>query len=554
MSTRIRAAGAALALSAALLTAPVTTATATATATATDSIPPSAAAATATREAAVGEFVAAPIDWRRCKDAFLRDAGARCGMLTVPLDHADPGGATIRLAVSRVKHRSRKYRGVMFTNPGGPGGSGTYLAGFGQFVPGTVARSYDWIGMDPRGVGESRPALTCDKRAFQIGTRPKTYDPIDTRTLDAWLDWSEDYARDCAASNAAELLPHLKTGDTVADFEVLRRALDANRVSFYGFSYGTYLAQVYATLHPDRINKLVLDGVVDPRNIWYAANVTQDIAFDKAMTRFFRWAARGHADLHLGRTAAAVERTYYRVSRRLAHRRVMGVGATELADVMLGPGYATFLYPEAAEALSELANRGTARLARKAYTSLNPVVPRGDNGYAMYLATLCTDAPWPTDLDFLLADNERLAEDYPFFTWGNAWFNGPCRTWPAAPAPAPVDVATTDQAALLISETRDAATPIEGAYEVRRRFSRAVLIEGVGGTTHAGSLSGVRCVDRRIATYLASGRLPTRKSGDRPDVRCPAVPTPPSGIADNSARARTNPEPVPSPRLVTPGP
>jgi pimeloyl-ACP methyl ester carboxylesterase len=548
MSTRIWPGGAALLLSAALLTAPVTTVAAA------NSLPPSATAAAGTRDVAVGEFAAAPITWGRCKDKFLRDAGARCGMLTVPLDHANPDGATIRLAVSRVKHRSRKYRGVMFTNPGGPGGSGTSLAGLGQFVPGKVGRTYDWIGMDPRGVGDSRPALSCDKRAFKIGTRPKTYDPIDTRTLDAWLKWSEDYARDCAASSAAELLPHLRTTDNVADFEVLRQALDAERVSFYGFSYGTYIAQVYATLHPDRIKKLVLDGVVDPRNIWYQANVTQNIAFDKAMTRFFGWAARGHADLRLGRTSAAVERTYYRVSRRLAHRRVEGVGATELADVMLGAGYATFLYPEAAAALSELANRRTARLARKAYTSLNPVVPRGDNGYAMYLGTVCTDAPWPTDLNFLLADNQRLAKDYPFLTWGNAWFNGPCRTLPAAPASAPVEVATTDRAALLISETRDAATPIEGAYEVRRRFTRAVVIEGVGGTTHAGSLSGVRCVDGRIATYLASGRLPDRKAGDRSDVRCPAVPTPPLGLPDNSTRARTNPQPEANPRPVVPTP
>ena len=143
-----------------------------------------------------------------------------------------------------------------------------------------------------------------------------------------------------------------------------------------------------------------------------------------------------------------------------------------------------------------------------------------------------------------------LAEDYPFFTWGNAWFNGPCRTWPAAAAPAPVEVAVTDQAALLVNETRDAATPIDGAYELRRRFTRAALIEGVGGTTHAGSLSGVRCVDRRIATYLATGRLPHRKAGDRSDVRCRAVPTPPPGLPDNRPQARTNPRPEVDPRPV----
>jgi hypothetical protein len=139
-------------------------------------------------------------------------------------------------------------------------------------------------------------------------------------------------------------------------------------------------------------------------------------------------------------------------------------------------------------------------------------------------------------------------------TWGNAWYNGPCRTWPAAPAPAPVEIVTTDQAALLINETRDAATPIDGAYELRRRFTRAVLVEGVRGTTHASSLSGVRCVDQHIATYLARGRLPRRKDGDRPDVRCRAVPAPPTGLPDNRSRARTDPLPEATPRPLVPAP
>jgi hypothetical protein len=52
------------------------------------------------------------------------------------------------------------------------------------------------------------------------------------------------------------------------------------------------------------------------------------------------------------------------------------------------------------------------------------------------------------------------------------------------------------------------------------------LIEGVGGTTHAGSLSGVACTDNAIAAYLADGTLPARVAGDRSDKRCPAVPQP----------------------------
>ena len=519
MTTRILFAGAAFALGVTLLVAPAGAAP--------KSTSPGASSSSA---AAAAAFAAAPIEWGKCKDKFLRDANAQCGMFTVPLDHANPAGPTIRLAVSRVKHRGPKYRGVMLTNPGGPGGSGTFMAAYGQFVPGKVASTYDWIGMDPRGVGESKPALTCDKRILKINTRPP-YDPTSDAILNAWVDRSEEYAADCAASDAAELLPHLKTTDNVADFEMLRETLGVEQVSFYGYSYGTYIAQVYATLHPDRLDKLVLDGVVDPRDVWYAANVAQNDGFEKSIMRFFRWAARGHADLRLGRTGAQVEKTYYRVLRRLTREPVNQVGPEELADVTLGAGYARFLYPEVAAALSEIANDGTAKQARGIYTSLNPVVPGGDNGYAMYLATICTDAPWPTDLSLLLADNELQDRRSPFFTWANGWFNGPCRTWTAPPA-APVEIATYARPALLINETFDAATPIDGAYEVRRRFTEAVLIEGINGTTHSGSLSGVACVDNRIAKYLATGKLPNRRSGDRSDVRCSPVPAPPTGRPD----------------------
>ncbi|WP_457205875.1 alpha/beta hydrolase [Nocardioides sp. P5_C9_2] len=518
MATRILA-GAALALGAALLAAPVASA-------GPGTVGPAPVTTQVVTESPA--FVAPPIDWGRCADGFLRSAGARCGMLTVPLDHADPTGPTIELAVSRVRHRGSRDRGVLFTNPGGPGGSGTFLAAWGQYLPGRIARTYDWMGMDPRGVGESSPALTCDRTINKIGTRPP-YDPTSAAILDAWVTRSEAYAAACGTSAAAPLLPHMKTTDIVADFEVLRDTLGADRVSFYGLSYGTYIAQVYATLHPDRLDKLVLDGVVDPRGVWYDANAAQNVAFERSMAGFWRWAARGHADLRLGRTAAAVERTYYRVLHRLTRRPVDGVGAAELSDVALGAGYATFLWPEVADALSEIVTDGTARLARRSYTSLNPTTAGGDNSYAAYLATTCTDAPWPTDLAVLLGDNERQDRRHPFLTWPNGWFNAPCRTWPAPPAAAAVEVATSTRSALLINETYDGATPIEGALEVRRRFTGAVLIEGVGGTTHAGSLSGVACVDHPIAFYLATGVLPRRRSGDRADVRCDPVPAPPVG-------------------------
>jgi hypothetical protein len=80
--------------------------------------------------------------------------------------------------------------------------------------------------------------------------------------------------------------------------------------------------------------------------------------------------------------------------------------------------------------------------------------------------------------------------------------------------------------ALLISETFDGATPFEGALQARRLFPNSSLVEGVGGTTHAASLSGDTCVDNHVAEYLGAGTLPPRKSADGSDAQCDPLPQP----------------------------
>jgi hypothetical protein len=148
-----------------------------------------------------------------------------------------------------------------------------------------------------------------------------------------------------------------------------------------------------------------------------------------------------------------------------------------------------------------------------------------DNGYAMYLATECTDAHWPRNWSFWRRDNTQVARQAPFFTWANAWFNAPCAFWPAK-AGHPVNVRGNHAPPiLLLDETLDAATPFSGSIEVRQRFRKSVLVATEGGTTHASSPGFNECVDERIAAYLLNGELPARlRSG--PDVVCQANPEP----------------------------
>jgi pimeloyl-ACP methyl ester carboxylesterase len=467
-----------------------------------------------------------PIKWAPCTDPNLKLHKADCGFLTVPMDYGRPGGATIQLAVSRVRHTvpDSKYQGVMLVNPGGPGGSGRALSVIGSLVPNGAGAAYDWIGFDPRGVGASKPSLSCDS-TYTGYNRPQ-YLPNTTKLEDTWLERTKQYAAKCAKAGGA-LLGHLKTLDTVKDMDSLRQALGADQINYYGFSYGTYLGQVYATLHPDRVRRMVLDGNVDPNRVWYGSNLDQDFAFDRNIKIYFGWIAKYDSVYHLGKTENAVEKLFYAQQAKLATKPAGGVlGPDELTDVFLQPGYYIFGWQDVANAFSAWVNKHDPAPLKKLYDTNNPQKKGADNNYAIYLAVQCTDVRWPHNWATWQVDNWAMQRKAPFETWANAWYNAPCRDWSAAPG-LPVTVSgETVPPILLLSESLDAATPFTGSLEVRKRFGRASLIEGDGGTTHAGSLFGDKCVDNSVADYLASGVLPARVKGDRADKHCSPLPQP----------------------------
>jgi pimeloyl-ACP methyl ester carboxylesterase len=484
--------------------------------------------AAADREPGVGS-----LRWGACTNPTLVRFKAQCAMLSVPLDYARPSGAKIRLAVSRVRHTApaSRYQGVMLVNPGGPGGSGLVLSVLGGFVPQQAGAAYDWIGFDPRGVGSSRPALRCNPSYFN-GPRPD-YVPR-TRAIEAaWLARSASYALACRRAGGG-LLDHVKTTDNARDMDAIRSALGRRQINYYGFSYGTYIGQVYATMFPSRVRRMVLDANIDPRKVWYQANLGQDFAFETVLQHFFAWAARHDSTYHLGTTRRTVERRYYAEQDRLRARPRGRLGPAEWSDAFLVAGYSQGSWPAVASAFAAFARRDDAAPATALYQSADG--PGDDNTFAIYLATSCTDARWPRSWSTWRRDNTRVARRAPFLTWANAWFNAPCAFWPARSA-SPVNVRGRHlPRILLLSETLDAATPYSGSLEVRRRFPSASLIATAGGTTHANSLNGNACVDNRIATYLRNGTTARRLRGSRADVVCAPLPEPTATRAGSARR------------------
>jgi pimeloyl-ACP methyl ester carboxylesterase len=496
---------------------------------------------------------AGALKWGKCAESDLRQAGAACAMLSVPLNYSDPTGATIKIAVSRIKHTSSaaKYQGVILTNPGGPGGSGLDLNTFliptlkaeGSAADKAAIADYDWIGFDPRGVGSSVPAITC--APFYFSGDRENYNPRTKQILNYWLTRSARYDQRCATHSAAQsaLLDNMTTVDTARDMDSIRQALGQSQITYYGFSYGTYLGQVYSTLFPSHVRRLIMDSNVDPRKVWYQANLDQDIAFNRNIKIWFGWLAQHHAFYHLGRTEKTVENRFYAEKARLAKHPIQGkVGPDEWIDVFLEPGYYEQTWLQFGSAFANWANTHSKK-AGATLVSLYQAVdtPGDDNGFAVYNAVQCTDVQWPTSWAVWSRDNHRVNKIAPFETWGNAWFNAPCLHWPApASRTTPMQINGSGvSSALLIDETLDAATPFGGSLEVRKLFPHSVLLAEPGGTTHADSLSGDLCVDNTIANYLASGQLPARNPNAKWDKTCKPLPRPvPSSsaaVSGNSA-------------------
>ena len=333
------------------------------------------------------------LHWHACTGQAAQQGVPDCTTLSVPVDYAKPGGRRISLALDMIPATAPRsqQQGVLLVNPGGPGGSGLSLAAeVAQGLSPSVAAQYDIVGFDPRGVGSSVPALSCDPGFFD-GPRPN-YIPANPAAEQVLINRAKTYAADCG-KRFGWLLPHMTTQDTARDMDAIRAAFGVSKINYFAFSYGTYLGQVYATLFPDRVRRMVLDSVVDPAGVWYADNVDQDYAFQGRMEAFFAWVAKYDETYHLGSTAAQVQAAWYRARNRLLAHPVNGtIGADEFDDTFLQGGYLDELWPGFAQALSSYLNDGQAGDLMTQYQEYGK---QGENEFAVYNAVQCADVNWP---------------------------------------------------------------------------------------------------------------------------------------------------------------
>lgn len=440
------------------------------------------------------------LSWTPCPGVPEPTLGLECTTVTVPLDYAKPAGETIEIAVSRLPSTNQSARrGVLLLDIGGQGDSQAALpltlVSLG--LPASVRERYDLIEFDPRGIGRSTP-LTCNLRPDQAATLipppyARTAADVEQRAADA-----RQIADQCAHSSTARLLPHITNTNVARDMDRIRQALGEQRISYLGYSHGTYFGTLYAALFPNRTDRMVFDSVSGTGGLDAVGARRWGLGFELRFPDFAQWAAAQNATYGLGATPAQVRTRYLQIVDQLDQAPVAGISGATLRAMTYGMLFNDAIFPALAATVSALGNGQAPQL---------PPLPGGGDFSGM-LALVCNSPGWSRNIETY---QRHVAVDrlrYPMFgpAAAGVW---PCAFWPAKPEPR-VDISKAGSSnILLVNNLRDPATPYVGAVELHRTLgarSRLVTVDEGGHLSYL--YGGNTCAKDTVTAFLVTGKRP----------------------------------------------
>lgn len=481
--------------------------------------------------AGLAAFYGQEPDWAACDF----DAAVDCASIEVPMDYADPGGRRITLAVSRQRASDPAHRrGALLSNPGGPGGSGLVEPGpegeeqswpKRRFAGTPLAERYDLIGFDPRGVGRSTP-LSCETTDVEkpIVSRPTEAD------VTAHAAWAKAAEKACEKGGGA-LRKFVNTRNTARDMDVLRGVLGERKVSYVGYSYGTYLGAFYGSMFADHLDRSVLDSSLDPGATWRETDMAGSVADRRNVEAWAEWTARRDGRYALGTSRAEVLAAVEAASAALPDTPPDGDegGRGDRTRFDQELGYSAQLradWPALAETVREVRETGgfpqPEPPGKRAVGGRTAAGTGTVTGYLPVNQTIHCETDWPADLDTYRRDVAHFQARYPYGSGAGTAMPDPCTYRSFTPPEKPTEIRRDGYpTGLVVQAEGDAQTPYAGGVAMAARLdSRLVTVADDG---HHGQYArrGNTCVDTAVTAYLLDGELP-----DARGLTCPGQPRP----------------------------
>ncbi|TFY68086.1 hypothetical protein EVJ58_g1231 [Rhodofomes roseus] len=484
------------------------------------------------------------IEWHPCYSEY------KCARLLLPLDYLSPPGygpnATIALQMLPATDK-QNYRGTILINPGGPGGSGTYaVMETGKNISRIVGGSYDILGFDPRGTGATLPGLHCyeSEAQYQIWTQS---------IRNTWVNLTEGatplmVAREDAVGQLCENKiggsgredvngtaeewgagRFVSSASVATDMLKITEKLGQEKLKYWGFSYGSILGQYFAAMYPDKIDRMIIDGVYDAQEYVkasYTTNLVDNDAIVEAFFTFCHQAGPEKCPLYEPSPEAIKSRVDAIINKvestpvpvPFAEHGPMVFSKKLLYELIFIMTYKPILFfPDLATMLiGAERNNGSAISA-----VVNKFLPD-------YECACERKQPWLESNEALMAigcgDGDELTFDPDYYDaylanmTAQARFGGPfwamyhvrCSQWRVRPKwryTGPFAADNTSHPILIVEPRYDAVCPLSDARKVHKRYGGAgLLVQNSYG--HCSTSAPSLCTALHIRAYFENGTLP----------------------------------------------
>lgn len=472
------------------------------------------------------DFYLQKVTWQTCED----DEDYQCATVQAPLDYDDPAGDRIGLALKKLPASSGKPIGTLLVNPGGPGGSGLEYVGEKETFSKDLRRSYDIVGFDPRGVGESTP-VTClspeeISEAAEAVKQGKSTQELEKEestgkeenSAEGAAESAKELARDCEENSAKGLLDHVDTASVARDMDMLRALSGDSKLHYFGASYGTYLGARYAEIFPDNVGRMVLDSAQDPSLQQAQLRIDQAAALERTLDAYIESCQAGFGCPLTGDFEEGRAKLKEFVDR--AKTEPVPVGETDRSlsaqDIVSGIGnllYDDRVWPELNEALSKAMVDNDATALDALFNPEDPdedpqEVARKFANQTADRAIDCQDYPVRGDQATWDAEAAAIKEAAPIMGEGLAYQDAFCQGWGHHSGHEPAEIKAAGAAPILVlGVTGDPATPYEWAQALAAQLESGRLVT-VTGNGHGAYQRLGDCVNDAVDTYLLRGELP----------------------------------------------
>ncbi|KAM0321651.1 hypothetical protein ACHAQA_010007 [Verticillium albo-atrum] len=477
------------------------------------------------------------IEWGSCDEALssIGRLPVQCGNITVPLDYADPeSDMTLELPLLRVPALKQPSKGSIIFHYGGPGPGGREsMAAFGELMHVMTGQGFDLVGWDQRGTVDVMP-ISCYNSSEERLFSPASKANIAVKPEDR-VDIGRNWAFGAQEANNCYEYAKDKGGDlvgtsyTVRDVMQMVDALGGDQMlRFWGLSYGTVVGATFAAMFPDRVERIVLDGVQNIHEYYYGSWEELVADSDKVFSAFLRTCFERPQLCDLAKhnpnaTSDSIERKIYDVIDSYKFRPHAFTHEV-LKDQLLDQNFIKALirprlynpgnYPVLANLLHLLLSGDLEGFTDAYVDALDGVgdVFTGGLGNDAAIAIPCSDQSFRTDdlnealpLINKMVQRSRLVGDM------MSWNINTCAQW-SLPAKErfergfhePID---TKNPLLIIGNEYDVVTPFISAQNASASFPGSSLVK-FNAHGHSTPQQPSLCTAKMTREYFESGTLP----------------------------------------------